>query len=80
MSEEKKNQGEEVACDDLQEEEQVEKVSEKGELCSEGSEEDDVFSGAEPWDPIETKIVVGSFIAAIIFLAVFGYLINVFIL
>ncbi len=80
MSEEEKKQGEEVSCDDLQDDKQVEKVSEKGELCFGGSEEDDVFEGAEPWDPIETKIVVGSFIAAIIFLAIFGYLINVFIL
>ncbi len=74
------NKHDEVACDDLKDEQQVENTADKGEMCEDTSEEDDVFQGAEPWDPIETKIVVGSFIAAIFFLAVFGYLINRFIL
>ncbi len=52
----------------------------QGGLSSDGYEADDVFENAEPWDPIETKIVLGSFIAAFIFLAIFGYLINTFIL
>ncbi len=41
---------------------------------------DNVFGDAEPWDPVETKLVVGSLIAAVFFLAVFGFLINRFIL
>ena len=48
------------------------------EVVAEGTE--DVFEGAEPWEPVETKIVVGSFIAAAITLVIFGYLIHVYIL
>jgi hypothetical protein len=43
-------------------------------------EAENVLENAEPWDPIETKIVIGSFLAALICLIIFGYLINVFIL
>ena len=41
---------------------------------------DDVFGGAEPWEPIETKLVLWSFITAAIALAVFGTLINIYLL
>ncbi|MFC1706721.1 hypothetical protein ACFL59_07860 [Planctomycetota bacterium] len=43
-------------------------------------EAEDVFENAEPWDPIETKLVLGSFIAAAFFLGIFGYLVNVYLL
>jgi hypothetical protein len=40
----------------------------------------DVFDNPEPWSPIETKMVVWSFAAAIVALIVFGFLINRYIL
>ena len=43
-------------------------------------EAEDVFAGAEPWEPIETKLVVGSFIAAFFFLGLFATLIHIYIL
>jgi hypothetical protein len=51
-----------------------------GSLTGDGYEAQDVFEGAEPWHPIETKIVVGSFIAAAISLVIFGILIHIYIL
>jgi len=41
---------------------------------------EDVFAGAEPWEPIETKIVIGSFVAALFFLIVLGTLVNIYFL
>jgi len=55
-------------------------AKEQGSLTGDSYEAEDVFENAEPWDPIETKIVLGSFAAAIVFLVVFGYLINRFLL
>lgn len=49
-------------------------------LSGSSYEAEDVFENAEPWDPIETKMVVGSFIAAAVLLVIFAYLIHVFIL
>lgn len=43
-------------------------------------EAEDVFAGAEPWEPIETKLVLWSFAAALFFLVVLGVLIHVYIL
>ena len=43
-------------------------------------EAEDVFAGAEPWDPIETKLVLWSFVAAFFFLVVLGTLIHIYIL
>lgn len=43
-------------------------------------EAEDVFAGAEPWEPIETKLVLGSFAAALFFLVLFGILIHIYIL
>lgn len=40
----------------------------------------DVFDNPEPWAPIETKLVVGSFVLAFILLIIFGFLINKFLL
>lgn len=45
-----------------------------------GYEAEDVFAGAEPWDPIETKLVVGSLVAALLLLVVLGILVNIYIL
>ncbi|ACV68256.1 hypothetical protein [Desulfohalobium retbaense] len=53
---------------------------EKGSLTGGEYDAEDVFEGAEPWEPIETKLVLGSFTAAIIALVIFGYLINTFLL
>lgn len=41
---------------------------------------EDVFADSEPWEPIETKIVAGSFAAAFFFLIVLGTLINIYFL
>ncbi len=56
------------------------KAANQGALSGTGYEAEDVFENAEPWSPIETKIVLGSFGAALILLVVFAYLINKFIL
>ena len=56
------------------------KETQAGTLGADSYEAEDVFENAEPWDPIETKIVVGSFAAAVILLIVFGYLINTYLL
>jgi hypothetical protein len=41
-----------------------------GSLTGEAMEVEDVLAGAEPWEPIETKLVVWSFIAAAIALII----------
>ena len=51
-----------------------------GSLAGGGYEAEDVFEGAEPWSSAETKLVIWSFIAALISLIVFGTLVNIFIL
>jgi hypothetical protein len=55
-------------------------LASSGNLTGDGYEAQDVFEGAEPWDPIETKVVVGSFIAAAIALVIFAILIHIYIL
>lgn len=57
-----------------------EKTAQQGTLSGTSYEAEDVFEGAEPWDPIETKIVLGSFAAALVMLVIFGLLIHHFIL
>ena len=52
----------------------------QGSLTADSYEAEDVFDNAEPWDPVETKMVLYSFATAIVCLAVFGYLINVYVL
>jgi hypothetical protein len=52
----------------------------QGSLTADSYEVEDVFENAEPWDPIETKMVLYSFATAIVCLAIFGYLINTYIL
>lgn len=49
-------------------------------LSGDSYEADDVFADAEPWSPVETKLVLWSFAAAGIFLIIFGYFINKYIL
>lgn len=41
---------------------------------------EDIFEGAEPWSPVETKLVVWSFVAAAVCLAIGGTLVNLYIL
>jgi hypothetical protein len=51
-----------------------------GTLSADSYEAEDVFEGAEPWEPIETKLVVWSFVVAAVALAVFGTLVNIYLL
>ena len=60
--------------------EQTDKAPEQGNLAGDGYKSEDILEGAEPWEPIETKIVLGSFGAAIILLVIFALLINEFVL
>ena len=39
-----------------------------------------VFDNPEPWEPIETKLVVWSFVIVLIALGIFGLLMNKYIL
>lgn len=39
-------------------------------LTIDSLEAEDVLAGAEPWDPVETKLVVWSFVAAVIALII----------
>jgi hypothetical protein len=41
-----------------------------GSLTADSLEAEDVLEGAEPWEPVETKLVLYSFIAAIIVLII----------
>jgi hypothetical protein len=41
-----------------------------GSLSGEALEAEDVLAGAEPWDPVETKMVVWSFVIAAIALVI----------
>ena len=43
-------------------------------------EVEDIFEGAEEWSPVETKLVVWSFVAAAIALVIGGTLVNIYIL
>jgi len=47
-----------------------EKQGGTGTLTGSALEADDVLEGAEPWDPIETKLVVWSFVVAVIALVI----------
>jgi hypothetical protein len=75
-----------MADDEKQEDKQPEqaektdKAPEQGSLAGDGYKSEDILEGAEPWEPIETKIVLGSFGAAIILLVIFAILINEFVL
>ncbi|RMG02498.1 MAG: hypothetical protein D6726_07425 [Nitrospirae bacterium] len=51
-------------------EEKKEQVSGTGSLTGTALEAEDVLAGAEPWEPIETKLVVWSFVIAAIALVI----------
>ncbi len=51
-------------------EEKKEQASGTGTLTGAALEAEDVLAGAEPWAPIETKLVVWSFVIAIIALVI----------
>ena len=51
-----------------------------GSLSGGSYEAEDIFEGAEPWSPEETKLVAWSFIAAFFSLVIFGTLVNIYIL
>lgn len=59
---------------------QPKKSSEQGMLSMIEDDSSDVFDNPEPWSPIETKLVIWSFISAFIFLLIFGLLINKYLL
>lgn len=40
----------------------------------------DVFDNPEPWEPIETKLVLWSFAIALVALVIFGILVNKYLL
>ncbi len=54
----------------MSEENVKEEESGTGSLTGTSLESDDVFAGAEPWDPVETKLVLWSFIIAAIALII----------
>ncbi len=41
-----------------------------GSLTSDSLEADDVLAGAEPWDPVETKLVLWSLAIAVVVLVI----------
>ena len=49
--------------------EEKEKVV-SGSLTVDSLEAEDVLAGAEPWDPVETKLVIWSFVVAVIALII----------
>jgi hypothetical protein len=51
-------------------EEDKQKVPGQGALTGEMLEAEDVLAGSEPWDPIETKLIVWSFVIAAIALII----------
>jgi hypothetical protein len=53
----------------MQNEDEVKKPD-SGSLTAESLEAEDVLAGSEPWDPVETKMVVWSFVIAAIALIV----------
>ncbi len=55
--------------------EKEEKTSGTGSLTGEALEAEDVLAGAEPWEPIETKLVVWSFVIAAIVLVIGMFLV-----
>jgi len=53
-----------------EEKKEIEDNSGSGSLTSDALEVEDVLAGSEPWEPIETKMVVWSFVIAIIVLII----------
>lgn len=50
--------------------EETKQTAGTGSLTGEALEVEDVLAGAEPWEPIETKLVVWSLVAAAIALVI----------
>ena len=50
--------------------ESEENKSESGSLSGKSLEAEDVLAGSEPWEPIETKLIVWSFVIAAIALLI----------
>ena len=50
--------------------EEKKETSASGSLTGDSLEAEDVLAGAEPWEPVETKLVVWSFIIAVIALII----------
>jgi hypothetical protein len=50
--------------------ENEQKETASGSLTTDSLEVDDVLSGSEPWEPIETKMIVWSFVIAFIALII----------
>jgi len=44
------------------------------------TEKTDLFDNPEPWSKYETKLVLYSFVSAIVLLVVFGFLVNKYLL
>lgn len=44
------------------------------------NDEEPIFGDPEPWHPVESRLVTGSFIAALVALVLFGILVHLFIL
>lgn len=53
-----------------EEKDEKKEISRTGSLTGEALEAEDVLAGAEPWDPVETKLVVWSLIIAAIALII----------
>jgi hypothetical protein len=53
----------------MQKEDEIKKPG-SGSLTGQDVEAEDVLAGSEPWDPIETKMVVWSFVIAAIALII----------
>ncbi len=51
-------------------EKKKEKIADSGSLTADSLEAEDVLAGSEPWEPIETKMVVWSFVIAAIALII----------
>jgi len=80
VEDEKQEEKQSEQSEQAEQAEKAEKAPEQGSLAGDGYKAEDILEGAEPWEPIETKIVLGSFGAAIILLVIFAILINEFVL
>lgn len=62
------------------EESEKQAETDEGTLSATSYEAEDVFAGTEPWTSTETKLILWSFISAVVALVVLGILINIYIL
>ena len=59
----------------MAEEKKKEEITASGSLTGDALEAEDVLAGSEPWEPVETKMVVWSFVIAAIALIIGLYLV-----